>query len=145
VIEVGKAVKRAVVALIDGNLTYGGDNVPLFDGKVEDNAMVYAMIDVADQTTENSCFDMEVNEFNLVFDLVSIREATAKSEVIEEVEGQIRALINPTINEAGFSLSDPLRLVSCEFAGATGDEVRADGDKIAHSKRITFRTIVIQS
>lgn len=142
--EAAKALKQGAAALIDGHLVFNAANVPLFDGKVEGNVNIYALMSIANETSENDTFNMGVSEMNLVFDIVSIRDATAKSEVLEEVSDQIRLLINPTKNATGFSLSAPFHLVMCEFATAALEDVKTAGTKFVHSKRISFRTIVTQ-
>lgn len=143
--SIAQAIKQKGTALLDGTLLTGVTNVPLFDGKVEGAATTFVLMDVSNISNENDAFDLKVTECNWDFDIVSVRESTVKSEVLEEIGDQIKTAINPTKNTIGITLDAPLQLVMCELASET--EVLAtltSGNKIQQSKRITFRTIVTQ-
>jgi hypothetical protein len=137
-VSVSKAIRQKVVELLDGEIS-----VPLFDGKMEGNPNTFVLLNISGLTNENDTFDMRVTDCNLDFDIVSVRESTVKSEVLENIGDEIKEAINPTKNTIGFSLDAPLYLVMCELASES--EVSAavtTGNKMQQSKRITFRTIV---
>lgn len=144
--EVAKALKQAVAGVVDGNLTYDGDNVPLFDGKIEEKVNTYVLIVASDQATEDEPFDLPLVTMNLSFIIVNKRHATAQSAVLEDLSDQIKQLINPTKNTEGFTLAAPFHLVGCQFVSAGEDQVVDLPNKVlAHTKRINFRTTIIEN
>lgn len=140
-----KAVMQAVKTLIDGHITVGSTNVPLFFGKTEGEPELYIKYGISGENTDDDTFDMSVSNMTLFFQICEVRDSTAKSETIEDIEDAIRLKINPTKNTIGFSLSDPFHLPMCEFDNAGDIDIDEDGAKFKHSKTINFRIIVTQS
>jgi hypothetical protein len=136
--EVAKAVKQAVVALLDGNLTYNSVDVPVFDGKVEGAPKIYVLIAISGESIVSNK-SRTVSEGSILLSINNIRHATAQSEVLEEVSDQIKQALDGTVE-----VEDPLHMTFFRFDSVAGETVDMGNSMIRHMKNLTYRFRITQ-
>lgn len=112
-IDVKQPVRKAYFDLLNGPLAFGGSPVPVVDDvkKLGDSSTIYVLL--SNQTgTDASTFQTFDSEETIILDIVYKAGARTSKEVVDNIAGQIFALVLPAPGVTGL-ISGPGVQINC--------------------------------
>lgn len=97
--DINAPVRKAFYTLLNGNLTYGGLNVPVQDEKLKDANSVYNNYVILSEQTSTPDESKQGYERNATInlDIVTKTDNSVSKKIADTIAGQILALIFPTV------------------------------------------------
>lgn len=140
----GIALRKAFYAALNGNLSYSGANVPVYDMKAENAPKVYVVLSsVTTLDSSNKTAFATIQSIDV--DVCNVRYSTAQSEALDHVSNQILAILMPTTKTVGITLDAPFNLTYCKLDTARLSEPQPVGQtEFGQAKRLTFKNRITQ-
>lgn len=95
--DVSKGLRQAVYDEINGNLTWDGLNVPIYDEKEESNATLYVLLSTQTETADDH-FSGFITKATILIDIVHRTFDSVSKDAVDTVAGQIGENLLPTPN-----------------------------------------------
>jgi hypothetical protein len=111
-IDVHKKVRKAYYEALNGQLTYDGSPVSVWDEKAEattNNIYVLLSTQTATDTSTFSSFDTQTT---ILIDIVSKSQDRVSKDVLDEVAQQILTIILPTVTTNGLPAQSGVQILN---------------------------------
>lgn len=114
--DFNKPLRKAVYELLNTHLTYGTDNVPVFDEKVKKSQDVSNYVIIGNiSSRDDSSFHTWTRQMEFILDVVTKTGDTVSRNIADSISGQILALMMPTITGNGLSQTN-FQYINCQLA-----------------------------
>lgn len=98
--NVMKPLVDAWFDLLDGNLTYGGQEVKVYKEDAANNNTFHYVLLRAESETDDSNKATFVTRAVVIVDIITVHPVSVKRSIVDEIDDQIRELIFPTRQHA---------------------------------------------
>lgn len=143
----GTQLRRAYYTALNGNITIDGNDVPVYDGKVEDPKSDEVYILFMDQTDQDKSSKSHFAvETTITIDIKQRLKATVSREDIEDVANQILQIVKPTPKTIGLTLSSPFKVLIVKVDSNDSSRPYAvDAGEFVVTKSLRLRNHIIQN
>lgn len=95
--DINKPIRLAFFDLLNGNLNYDGENVPVSDEKLNETANYYVLLTNQSSTPDETkqSFDREAS---ITIDIVTKTPDSVTKDIADDIAHQILTLLRPTPN-----------------------------------------------
>lgn len=143
--DVGTPLRKGYYNALDGNLTIGATNIPVYDGKVEGSIShdVYVLIQDSSTVSKNS-MDHFAYETTITIDIKQRLKAVVSHEQIETISDQIHQIVKPTPRTLGVTIDSPFKLIIIAVDNNNTDRpAEVNTGEFMVSKSLRFRNHII--
>lgn len=113
--DFNQPLRKAIYTLLNNQLTYGGNPVPVFDEKVkkgQDNQFYVVIGNIS--STDNSTFANWSRNVQFVLDIITKTSDTVTRKIADNIAEQILILMMPTIVDNGLSQTN-FQYINCQL------------------------------
>lgn len=147
-VDIGVHLRSAYYAVLNGNITIEGNQIPVVDEKLDVDVSeqdAYVMFITQTEETETVANKTNyVNETLMRIQVVNQRRATNTKEIVEEVSSQILSLLFPAKNTTAITLGSPLNLTYAKYVTGDYRPLTKNDKGFLISKVLTFKNRVTQ-
>lgn len=145
--DCGTELRRAFWLALDGMLTVDGNDVPVYNGKVEDSitSNVYVLFqETSSKPVKNK--SMEASEVYLTMDIKQRIPSSVSSEDIEDVADQILQIVKPTTKTIGITIANPFKIIILAVEDNDNERPReVESNSFMVTKSLRFRNHIIKN
>ena len=145
-IDVKKPIRKAYFELLNGALSFGGNNVPVSDDakKLADTASVYVILSNQAGSDAGTMQSFDSDE-NIVLDIVYKGSSRVNKEVVDDVASQIFNLVLPRPGEDGLPRQMGVQINCVRVSGDTYLTMALNSANSVVRRLLTFKQHVRQT
>lgn len=144
-IDVKQGVRTAFFNALNGNLTYQATPVPISDEvEVTGNAALYVLIGYQSGVQKNT-FDGFASEESLVLDIISKTTDLGAKEPLDQVAGQILAIICPSRPINGLGRQGGIQIINVRLDDDRYLSLSLNASNTMVRRLLTFKMYVSQT
>ncbi len=133
-------LRKAYIAALDGELSFDGDNVPVYYQQAPDveESALYVILS-GHSNTATGTFSTQDNAALFTVTIHSFGEKYSNGQAVDDVTGQIMGIIFPN-SQAVLDLSaDDLQMTGMELVSDNVQDFESNGTKIYIDRILIFR------
>jgi hypothetical protein len=143
-IDVKQAVRTAFFQALDGNLQYQSVAVPIADGlKPPTEATLYVILGSQSGVPKNT-FNGWASEESIDLDIISKTDSRGAKEPLDQVAGQILAIICPAVDRSGIVPQAHVQIINVRLDRDQELALSLNSSNTVTRRLLTFKMYVAQ-
>lgn len=143
-IDVKQCVRTAFFQALTGELSYNTVAVPIVDGlKDPSDATLYVIL-AGQSGAQKNTFTGWASEESIDLDIISKTDSRGAKEPLDQVAGQILAIICPAVDRSGIVPQPGLQIINVRLDGDRELALSLNSSNTVTRRLLTFKMLVAQ-